>query len=74
MAIEEANAGGGYGGKPFRLVTHNDYDNWQQRWGAAGDSAIPASNDAVRMIYDDKVWAMFGSISSESTHIAFALP
>ena len=30
-------------------------------------------NDAVRMIYDDKVWAMFGSISSESTHIALRL-
>ena len=25
------------------------------------------------MIYDDKVWAMFGSISSESTHIALRL-
>ena len=29
LAIDEANAAGGYGGKPFRLVTHNDYDNWQ---------------------------------------------
>jgi branched-chain amino acid transport system substrate-binding protein len=40
--------------------------------GVAKDSAIwgAASDDAVRMIYDDKVWAMFGSISSESTHIA----
>ncbi|HKV79140.1 MAG TPA: ABC transporter substrate-binding protein, partial [Candidatus Sulfotelmatobacter sp.] len=39
------------------------------------DSAIwgAASNDAVRMIYEDKVWAMFGSISSESTHIALRL-
>jgi branched-chain amino acid transport system substrate-binding protein len=79
MAIDEANAGGGYGGKPFRLVTHNDYDNWQMSKlavaGAAKDSAIwgAASNDAVRMIYDDKVWAMFGSISSESTHIALRL-
>jgi hypothetical protein len=26
--------------------------------------------DAVRMIYDDKVWAMFGSISGDTTHIA----
>ncbi len=79
MAIEEANAAGGYGGKPFRLVTHNDYDNWQMSKsatvGASKDSAIwgAASNDAVRMIYDDKVWAMFGSISSESTHIALRL-
>jgi branched-chain amino acid transport system substrate-binding protein len=79
MAIDEANASGGYGGKPFRLVTHNDYDNWQMSKsatvGASRDSAIwgAASNDAVRMIYDDKVWAMFGSISSESTHIALRL-
>jgi branched-chain amino acid transport system substrate-binding protein len=79
MAMDEANAAGGYGGKPFRLVTHNDYDNWQMSKsavaGASKDSAIwgAASNDAVRMIYDDKVWAMFGSISSESTHIALRL-
>ncbi len=79
MAIDEANASGGYGGTPFRLITHNDYDNWQNSSAAAAgvskDSAIwgAASNDAVRMIYDDKVWAMFGSISSESTHIALRL-
>jgi branched-chain amino acid transport system substrate-binding protein len=78
MAIDERNANGGYGGKPFRIITHNDYDNWQNSRAAEGvakDSAIwgAASNDAVRMIYDDKVWAMFGSISSESTHIALRL-
>jgi branched-chain amino acid transport system substrate-binding protein len=79
MAIDEANAVGGYCGKPFRLVLHNDYNNWQNSAAAAAgvsrDSAIwgAASNDAVRMIYDDKVWAMFGSISSESTHIALRL-
>ncbi len=79
MAIDEANAAGGYCGKPFRLVTHNDYNNWQNRSAAAAgvskDSAIwgAASSDAVRMIYDDKVWAVFGSISSESTHIALRL-
>jgi branched-chain amino acid transport system substrate-binding protein len=78
IAIDEVNANGGFGGKPFRLVTHNDYDNWQissAANGASKDSAIwgSASNDAVRMIYDDKVWAMFGSISSESTHIALRL-
>jgi len=79
MALDEANAAGGYGGKPFRLITHNDYDNWQvsntSTAGVSKDSAIwgAASNDAVRMVYDDKVWAMFGSISSESTHIALRL-
>jgi ABC-type branched-subunit amino acid transport system substrate-binding protein len=78
MAIDEANAAGGYGSKPFRLISHNDYDNWQissAGTGVSKDSAIwgAASNDAVRMIYEDRVWAMFGSISSESTHIALRL-
>ena len=76
LAIEEANARGGYGGKPFKLMIHNDYDNWQANtvygddrptdpaiWGAASD-------EVVKMVYDDQDWAIFGSISSESTHIA----
>ncbi len=76
LALEEANAHGGYGGKPFKLMMHNDYDNWQAKavygedrptdptiWGSA-------SNEVVKMVYDDKDWAIFGSISSESTHIA----
>jgi branched-chain amino acid transport system substrate-binding protein len=76
LAIEEANARGGYGGKPFKLMLHNDYDNWQANavygedrptdptiWGSS-------SNEAVKMVYDDQDWAIFGSISSESTHIA----
>jgi ABC-type branched-subunit amino acid transport system substrate-binding protein len=75
LAVEEANARGGYGGKPFRLMLHNDYDNWQANavygddrptdptiWGSPSD-------EAVKMIYDDEDWAIFGSISSESTHI-----
>ncbi len=59
MAIDEANARGGYGGKPFVLKVHND----GAVWGAA-------SNEIVKMTYDDKVWAMLGSISGDSTHIA----
>jgi branched-chain amino acid transport system substrate-binding protein len=59
LAIDEANAAGGYGGKPFRLMVHND----QAVWGAS-------SNEIVKMVYDDKVWAMLGSISGDSTHIA----
>jgi branched-chain amino acid transport system substrate-binding protein len=79
MAIDEANAAGGYCGKPFHLITHNDYNNWQNNIPSAGaapkDSEIwgAASSQAVRMIYDDKVWAIFGSISSETTHIALRL-
>ena len=59
MAVDEANARGGYGGKPFRLQIHND----GALWGAS-------SNEIVKMVYDDKVWAMLGSISGDSTHIA----
>jgi branched-chain amino acid transport system substrate-binding protein len=59
LAVEEANAAGGYGGKPFTLMVHND----SAIWGAA-------SNEIVKMVYDEKVWAMFGSISSDTTHIA----
>ncbi len=59
LAIQEANAHGGYGGKPFRLKVHNDGAIW-------GSS----SNEIVKMVYDDKVWAMLGSISGDSTHIA----
>jgi ABC-type branched-subunit amino acid transport system substrate-binding protein len=76
LAVEEANAGGGYGGKPFKLMPHNDYNNWQAKavYGDVRptDPAIwgSASDEAVKMAYDDQVWAIFGSISSESTHIA----
>ncbi len=59
MAIDEANAAGGYCGKPFRLMLHND----SATWGAA-------SNEIVKMVYDEKVWAVFGSISGDTTHIA----
>jgi branched-chain amino acid transport system substrate-binding protein len=58
LAIEEANAAGGYCGKPFRLMLHND----SAIWGAS-------SNEVVKMVYDEKVWAMFGSISGDTTHI-----
>jgi branched-chain amino acid transport system substrate-binding protein len=79
MAIDEANARGGYGGKPFRLMVHDDYTNWQ--FGAEGgeerptDSAIWGAplDEAVKMVYDEKVWAVFGSISSESTHMILRL-
>ncbi len=75
LAIDEANARGGYGGKPFRLMVHDDYNNWQRgsEYGPERptDPAIwgSASDEAVKMAYDEKDWAIFGSINSESTHI-----
>ena len=79
LAVEDANARGGYGGKPFKLMLHNDYDNWQAKtvYGAERptDPTIwgSASNEVVKMTYDDQDWAIFGSISSESTHIALRM-
>ena len=29
LAVEEANARGGYGGKPFKLMVHNDQALWE---------------------------------------------
>jgi branched-chain amino acid transport system substrate-binding protein len=75
MAVEEANARGGYGGKPFRLMLHNDYDNWQAKAVYGDDRPTDptiwgsASNETVKMVYDEEDWAIFGSISSEATHI-----
>jgi len=59
MAIDEVNAAGGYGGKPFKLMVHND----SAIWGAS-------SNEIVKMTYDEKVWGMLGSIDPNTTHIA----
>jgi ABC-type branched-subunit amino acid transport system substrate-binding protein len=79
LAIEEANARGGYGGKPFRLMLHNDYNNWQANAAYSEDRPTDpaiwgaASNEAVAMIYDEQDWAIFGSISSESTHVMLRL-
>lgn len=58
MAIDQANAGGGYQGKPFALKVHDDLP----LWGAS-------SMELVKMDYEDHVWAMLGSIDAASTHI-----
>ncbi len=58
MAIDQANASGGYQGKPFALKVHDDLP----LWGAS-------SMEIVKMDYDDRVWAMLGSIDAASTHI-----
>jgi len=79
MAIDEANARGGYAGKPFRLMVHDDYSNWQ--FGAEGGEARPTDaaiwgapiDEAVKMIYQEKDWAIFGSINAESTHMVLRL-
>ncbi|MCB1125306.1 MAG: ABC transporter substrate-binding protein [Verrucomicrobiae bacterium] len=61
LAIDQANAAGGYRARniPFELVVRND----NALWGASG-------NEIIRMAYDDKVWAILGSIDGANTHIA----
>ena len=61
LAIEEANAKGGYLKRkiPFELVISND----NGLWGASG-------NEIVKMAYKDKVWAILGTIDGANSHIA----
>jgi ABC-type branched-subunit amino acid transport system substrate-binding protein len=59
MAIDEANAAGGYKGKPFKLVVRNDTG----LWGAS-------ANEIVSFSYEDKVWAIIGTVDGANTHIA----
>jgi len=59
LAVEEANAQGGFHGKPFALKVHDDLPLW-------GASAM----EIVKMRYEDNAWAMLGSIDASSTHIA----
>lgn len=59
LAIEEANRAGGYKGVPFRLVAA-----WSENpWGSG-------VKKVVRLVYDDKVWAVVGGIDGPSTHLA----
>ncbi|MEJ2008578.1 MAG: hypothetical protein P8Z30_10560, partial [Acidobacteriota bacterium] len=59
LAIDNANAHGGYKGKPFSLKVYDD----APLWGSA-------SMAIVDMYYKQHVWAMLGAINGASTHIA----
>jgi branched-chain amino acid transport system substrate-binding protein len=59
LAIEEANAEGGYRGLPFRVLPA-----WSGNpWGTG-------VSELVRLAYYDKVWAIIGGIDGPSTHLA----
>jgi ABC-type branched-subunit amino acid transport system substrate-binding protein len=59
LAIEEANAAGGYRGAPYRLLA-----GWSESpWGTG-------AADLARMIYTEGVWGILGSIDGASTHLA----
>ncbi len=61
LAIDEANARGGYHRRkvPFKLVVHND----NALWGASG-------NETTDLVYKDNVWAILGTIDGANSHIA----
>ena len=61
LAIEQANAHGGYLRRriPFELVIKND----NGLWGASG-------NEIVDLAYKDEVWAILGTIDGANSHIA----
>lgn len=57
LAVEEANARGGYHGIPFRLVIRNDLG----LWGASSNEMVALDREHV--------WAVLGSIDGANTHI-----
>jgi ABC-type branched-subunit amino acid transport system substrate-binding protein len=57
LAMEEANARGGYKGIPFKILAHNDVG----LWGAA-------ANEIVKM-GDEGVWAILGTIDDINSHV-----
>jgi ABC-type branched-subunit amino acid transport system substrate-binding protein len=61
LAIEHANARGGYRGSetPYELVVRND----NGLWGASG-------NEIVDLAYKENVWAILGTIDGANSHIA----
>ena len=61
LAIEEANAQGGYLKRkiPFELCVRND----NALWGASG-------SEVIHLAYKDNVWAIIGGIDGANTHIA----
>lgn len=59
LAIEQANAAGGYRGAPFHLIA-----GWSENpWGTG-------VSDVARMAYTHKAWAIVGGIDGPSTHLA----
>ncbi len=59
LAVEEANARGGYKGKPFVLKIHNE----SALWGAS-------STELVKMLFNENCWGMVGCVDGQNCHIA----
>jgi ABC-type branched-subunit amino acid transport system substrate-binding protein len=59
LAIEQANARGGYKGKPYALKVHNE----SALWGAS-------STELVKMRFNENCWAMLGCVDGQNCHIS----
>ena len=59
LAVEQVNASGRFGGVPLRIVTRWDDDPWRG-----------GSKQMIKLVYEDSVWAVIGSVNGEATHIA----
>lgn len=59
LALEEANAAGGYRGLPYEIVFRSD----DGQWGVV-------AQQVVRLAYEDRVWAVIGSLDGERAHAA----
>ncbi|MCW5966148.1 MAG: ABC transporter substrate-binding protein [Bryobacterales bacterium] len=59
LAVEDANAAGGFRGAPIRVIPRWSDDPWR-----AGASAI------VRLAYDEHICALVGGVDSDTTHLA----
>jgi ABC-type branched-subunit amino acid transport system substrate-binding protein len=59
LALEEANARGGFHGKPYALKVHNE----SALWGAS-------STELVKMLFNENCWAMLGCVDGQNCHIA----
>ncbi len=58
MAVRKANESGGLNGHPFQLVTRS----MEGPWGTG-------SKQAVDLIFEEKVWALFGSHDGRNAHL-----
>lgn len=58
LAIKEANAAGGFNGRPFVLIVRS----LEGPWGTG-------SKEAVSLIFDKKVWALIGSNDGRNAHL-----
>ena len=59
MAVKEANTQGGYRGLPFEVVFRPNDGPWGM-----------GAKQAVRLTYEDEVWAILGALDGHHAHLA----